>query len=672
MNPLRSACGRSPVRWLAIGLGVLAAASPAFAVQPRTADGLAHKEFFRPELYISVSHEDLDKVITALPNKAAWESFVAGRSGAVRVYIDPRSGAATNIIGATPLLPGSGVGNNVTLGTLSRQLGRNVEQVDQEVVAAAVLGYVRAHQDVLGIDVSQLGAVRATQVTRDLWQIHIPQQRNGIPVRDGRLAASISHGNLVVIGTETWGNVAIDTAAAIPAEAALAAGFAYAEGPTAEDTIVSKPTLEIAPIAPREYQQGEGFAGPVGRGYQHRLVWTFVFQRLPDDARWEVLVDALSGEVLAFQDINHYADFKGGVYPVTNNEICPIPGRCGIMQPGFPMPFADTGFPAPNNFTNSAGVYSWPGGTATTTLNGPPRPDHRHLRADQRILGHRLHRPRRDQRPARLHDAGHRRDRQHRFLALRLLRGQQDHGDGSGLPARQRLGVDVPDSHQREPQLDLQRVLQHRQRQHQLLPHGRRLPEHRRDGGRVRPRMGPCLRRQRRQRRPQQLQRGLRRHRRHLPLPGLLCRPRLLVDLQHRLQPDPGRHGQQREREPARRHALRDGLLGRARCRLGQALRQPPRHRARLRLQQLPDQLGPLRPAGPLRGGSPAPGGLGPRRARPRRAAVQPRHPDEVHHRQQAVLPGQRQHRALVRVHLRRDVQRLRRDQRLHAVDHRR
>jgi hypothetical protein len=40
------------------------------------------------------------------------------------------------------------------------------------------------------------------------------------------------------------------------------------------------------------------------------------------------------------------------------------------MQSGYSMPFTNTGLAAPNDFTNSAGVYNWPGGTATTTLAG--------------------------------------------------------------------------------------------------------------------------------------------------------------------------------------------------------------------------------------------------------------------------------------------------------------
>src|SRR5688572_6659371 len=136
MDPRPSTRGPRPMlRLLAIGLGLWTAATPAFAVQPRSQEGLLHKEFFRPELYISNSHQELEQVIDGLPNKAAWQSFLTGRPDAVKVYIDPRSGAVTNIIGSTPLLPGSGVGNSVTLAALGQKLGRAVARVDDAVVA---------------------------------------------------------------------------------------------------------------------------------------------------------------------------------------------------------------------------------------------------------------------------------------------------------------------------------------------------------------------------------------------------------------------------------------------------------------------------------------------------------------------------------------------------------
>jgi trimeric autotransporter adhesin len=343
--------------------------------EPKTA--LDQKAFFRPDLYISSSQVLLKDTLADLPNRAAWERFLLARGESLAdpstpVHIDPRSGAVASIVAPFPLIPGDGTGNQITLEGLGARLGGAIARVDEQVVAKAVRGFIEAHKDVLGIDTEQLGDLRATEVTPDLWQVSVPQRYKGVPVRYGRLAASISHGNLVVIGTESWGNARLDTNPRLAAAEALAAGFELAGGRASGDVILAQPRLEIIPVAPPEHQQGEGFAGPVGAGYGHRLAWIFSFQRPPDEAQWEVIVDGLTGEVLAFEDRNQYArrQIRGGVYPITNTGICNNPPQCGIMQDNWPMPFADTGFPAPNNFTNSAGLYSYTNGTVHTTLTG--------------------------------------------------------------------------------------------------------------------------------------------------------------------------------------------------------------------------------------------------------------------------------------------------------------
>ena len=324
---------------------------------------LDFKAFFRPDLYISSANERVESLLTQLANRSSWEDFLAKR-GDVQAFLDPRSGAVTNLMESVPLIPGSGVGNRL----------RSVGEVDEKAVDAALRAHLKARRDVLGIDLAQLGASRVTKVSTDLWNVSIPQAVGGVMVRDAQLAATISHGNLILLGTETWGNVRqLDVNAAVSADQALEAGFAHADGRSAEDVIVSAPRLEIIPYAPQEFQNGEAFGGSVGQGYGHVLAWTFVFQRPPEVARWEVLVDAHSGEVLAFQDRNSYVRraIMGGVYPLTNTGVCPNPDQCGVMQSDWPMPFADTGFAAPNNFTNSAGLYNYTlGATATTTLTG--------------------------------------------------------------------------------------------------------------------------------------------------------------------------------------------------------------------------------------------------------------------------------------------------------------
>ncbi len=373
---LSTVTSRAARSGLLAGLVCSLSTSLALAAVPKPDEAfLDHKAFFRPELTISSTQVPLVDILDQLPNRAALEAFSAQRAAdgsSFHVFIDPRSGAAVNLMGAVPLIPGSGVGNQVTLESLGAGLGRTLDAVDEAAVAEATLGFVRAHSAVLGIDASQLGAVRATQVTSDLWQVSIPQRVGGIAVRYGRIAASISHGNLVTIGTETWGNVAPMARARLSGPQAIEAGFAFLEGRTGHDEITRQPVLEIVPFAPPAFQSGEAFAGQVGKGYGHYLVWTFEFVRPPELAVWEVMVDAHSGEVLAVQDTNHYVErgFTGGVYPLTDTGICPDADHCGTMQSGWPMPFANTGFASPNNFTNSAGIYNYTSGTATTTLNG--------------------------------------------------------------------------------------------------------------------------------------------------------------------------------------------------------------------------------------------------------------------------------------------------------------
>ena len=363
-NPL---VNRQSTRWsLVAALACLLASSAALAVVPKEPDSqLSSKEFFKPELYISNAVAPIDAVVDELPNASAWGRFRLDNRAAsgdlLPVFIDRRSGTATNVVGAFPVIPGRGVGNEITLEDLGVQDGK----VDSAVVVGAVLDFVIANRAVIGVDLEQIGVARAVQVTPELWQVSFPQSFGGIPVRHGRLVASINNGNLVVLGTETWGNVrGLSPQAGISADEALAAGFAYADGRLSIDEIVRRPQLEIVPLAV------EGSA--VGKGYEHLLVWSFAFTRPPEDAVWEVLVDAASGEVLAFQDLNEYAaeQITGGVYPITSTEICPTPDTCGTMQSGWPMPWADTGLAAPNDFTNSGGIFDYPSGTATTTLSG--------------------------------------------------------------------------------------------------------------------------------------------------------------------------------------------------------------------------------------------------------------------------------------------------------------
>jgi subtilisin-like proprotein convertase family protein len=354
-----------------VALGVLPTAWALEPVEQKVS--LQTKQFFKEDLRISTSNAPVGAdLIRQRSGDAVLDRFFQDHGSDFHFFMDPRSGSLTALVGRVPLIPGSGSSNTKTLEDVAAALGRPVAAVDSRVVEELIRGFVVRNADLIGLTVSQLGPTRAIRVNDDLWQIGISQQVDGIPVRHGRLVATINHGNLVLLGTETWGNVNLDTHPQITGDQALGIGFVYADGRRPEDKLWKKPTLEIIPYAPAEHQTGDAFTGPVGQGYRHRLVWSFGFRRSPDAYRWEVMVDAHSGELLAFEDTNHYSEEQvvGGIYPLTSTEICPSNETCGTMESGYPMPFADTGQAPPDDFTNSAGLYEYTGGTMTTELSG--------------------------------------------------------------------------------------------------------------------------------------------------------------------------------------------------------------------------------------------------------------------------------------------------------------
>jgi subtilisin-like proprotein convertase family protein len=355
--------------WLTILLFLIAQGF-VFAVQPANdKSDLRQKEFFIPELSIGNKAVSFANVSNTLSNKGAIDAFVA-QYGSGAIHIDPRSGAVMSMTAAIPLIPGKGMGNNLTIQNISGQLGRQVDAINSDAVAELFRNFLIKNQAALGIDTDQLGPVRAEKINDRLWNINIQQTVNGIPVRWGRYVAVINGGNIILQGAATWGNVKTDTTPRITAHQAMEFGFNYVGGRLSKDLIWKQPTLELVPTSAKDYNLE---SGAIGSGYGHRLVYVFGFQRAPEHPRWEVMVDAHSAEVLAMEDKNHYIDktIKGGVYPLTNTEICPDNIRCGILQPNTPMPYTNTGFAAPNDFTNSAGVFDYTSGTTTTSLSGP-------------------------------------------------------------------------------------------------------------------------------------------------------------------------------------------------------------------------------------------------------------------------------------------------------------
>ncbi len=308
------------------------------------------------------------KIATQLPNGDRWQTFIMQLTAPEKVFIDPRSGAPTNIILSYPIIPGSGKGNRLTLPALERELGESLSSITPAVVDQLMRRFIARYQDILRVDPEELDDGRIQNLGGDLWNINYGRRYRGYPVRRSRVIAVINHGNLVVIGTEIWGPIHLENGIRITANEAVEAAYRFIRKRMPDDRIEVTPHIEIVPLSPPEDYVGGRYAGPLGGGFHYRMAWVFVIRRGAFGPRWEALVDADTGDLLGFRDLNVYAkkQIKGGVYPVSNDGVSPD----GVEQAGYPMPFADTGLPAPNQFTNSAGVFDWTTGTVQTTLNG--------------------------------------------------------------------------------------------------------------------------------------------------------------------------------------------------------------------------------------------------------------------------------------------------------------
>ncbi|MGH6961643.1 MAG: hypothetical protein ACREE7_14265, partial [Dongiaceae bacterium] len=221
-------------------------------------------------------------------------------------------------------------------------------------------------QAALGIAPAELGRRTATaHGGGQIVQINVRRQFSGVPVRDSFLAAVLNGGNLVLFGLRNWGVVDVAPTPAVTRAAAVAAAEAHA-GQSFSAGYWSEPHLEIVPTAAGR----DATALPIGGGLRHRLVWAMGPNFAADHGSWEALVDAHSGEVLAFRDTNQYLkNVRGGAFPVSNDGAPPD----GVEQPGEPMPWADVRDAANSLFfTDGAGdlVCAAQGSSIRTQLSG--------------------------------------------------------------------------------------------------------------------------------------------------------------------------------------------------------------------------------------------------------------------------------------------------------------
>jgi hypothetical protein len=351
---------------VALGACVLAG-FPALAFQApgdRPAD-LTEKMFAAPELSFRNYGVPLSALSPGLAETLRTELSALGADPRLATY-DVRGGRPRSLVLATPLVPGPGTGNHLTwLG-----LGLGAPGDDDAYRAAlwqAFRAYLLAHRTTLGIDPGELEPAPNVAVhdRHRLAQVWADRVVDGVPVRGSALSATVNGGNLVLYTVRNWGDVDVATSPSIPGEAALAAVAAHAAPYS-----FGKPLLPTSlALVPQAGSDDPLDAAP--GGYRYRLAWVVTVALDGETGTWESLVDAHSGDLLSFTDVNHYADLRrktlGAILPLSNDGV----GDEGVEQPGHPMPYA-TLFTADGSTTTTSGTgLAEVTGAFASRLTGP-------------------------------------------------------------------------------------------------------------------------------------------------------------------------------------------------------------------------------------------------------------------------------------------------------------
>ncbi|HXT20224.1 MAG TPA: pre-peptidase C-terminal domain-containing protein, partial [Thermoanaerobaculia bacterium] len=315
---------------------------------------LADRAFTTGRTALAPDTESMDTlrpfVDKAMGNR--FDAFAQARGGNWAADVDKRTGNVAYAEGAgIPWVPGRG--NNLAGGDVKALGGGRVDLAAMERVARDFMPSVA---QMMGFNPSELVLDQAAsgQPATHVWFLEFNVVRGGMPVEGARVVFRVNNGNLIQFGSENLppAGAAAPQVRITKAAARAALGDAIG-GLFPGDRFVDKGSLHLMPANVIDDSQLDGYRYGQGRGLQ--LVWQFTFKRVGEPGTWRGRVDATSGDVIEFYDINHYGQATGGTYK----------GDRPAPEVVMPLPWANV---ATGVYTNSAGIFS--GTTGTTTLNG--------------------------------------------------------------------------------------------------------------------------------------------------------------------------------------------------------------------------------------------------------------------------------------------------------------
>ncbi|MDB4324869.1 hypothetical protein N9971_00840, partial [bacterium] len=331
------------LRW-SLGLVCLGLALPALAVKER--QGAPDVRTMLPD---GISSRSVDVTATT-PSKAGGVvlEFTHELPGSWQFRMDPRTERFTMIQGSgLPLIPGRG--NNLQVKSFAG-LKSAEGRIDMQQVEPLVREFVERNRERIGPPTGELVLDPKASIARDrdrLISVYYDWHVGGVRVEGARVFARINSGNITQFGGRYVGPIDLDPTPQIRPGRALKNLFDYS-GDADTALVEGEPELLIQP------EDGKGDR------IVYRLVWKVRYTVPGEIETWEARIDAHSGEIVAFQDVNMYNHTKGGIYlisPFSSTEMT-VPMR-GVSV-----------FNNGTKTSDGAGIYGYNGGLTNSTLSG--------------------------------------------------------------------------------------------------------------------------------------------------------------------------------------------------------------------------------------------------------------------------------------------------------------
>ena len=340
-----------------------------FAITPHEDDEMSvlrsaifSRTVVAPEIGVQPSLETVRNVTGQgqVSRTTALSRFFAENSDQWEVRWDTRSDRANLIQGVgVPVLPGRG--NSLTPSRVGLSSDGPARVSDVERI---LRGFMAKYPEIFRVSQEELRLNPDATVNvgedREIWFVEFQQVRNGVPVEGANAFFRVNNGNIIQFGTERVAEVNVPTTPKITREAAFAAALGrIGAGSSQVAELLNTGTLKLIPLLATGERPGDVFKGAAGTGYRHALVWEVSFRLIDDATTYLAWVNARNGNILQLVDSNVYATVTGGIYPTTNTDAEVVRG----------LPFLNV-TNSTTKTTDASGVYSYGGGTATTTLNG--------------------------------------------------------------------------------------------------------------------------------------------------------------------------------------------------------------------------------------------------------------------------------------------------------------